>query len=310
MSNYDHLDEKTQGLMVLPGAQRGHHMLVERFFTHDRLTPILEHIEFLRYSPPQTRAAGLVVSGDPGSGKSMLASAVKRRYGPQPSDGVNAASMPVLTISMTNAREAKTMYSRILEALGVPDAVRYVGSDRERRALQVCRAAGVRLLVVDEIQDVLTSTARQQRIALDTIKFLMNELSLPIVALGTARAPQAMQVDEHLNARMSVRTLPVWTNDVFLTNFLDAFERVLPLAKHSHLSSPAIASVLLRVSKGQLSDLVKCLCYAAAHAANEGTERVLPAALETALQRPPVEALRAKRAAEDATAAATLLAAA
>jgi hypothetical protein len=300
MNTYDHLDEKTKGLMELPGAQRAHHMLIERFFTHDRLTPIFEHIEFLRFSPPQTRAAGLVVSGPPGSGKSMLASAVTRRYGPQMSDGVRAATLPVLSISMTNAREAKTLYSRMLMSLGVPDPARYVGSDRERRALELCRAAGVRLLVVDEIQDVLTSTPRQQRIALDTLKFLMNELSLPIVALGTAHAPDAMQVDEHLNARMRYRALPVWENDAVLANFLDAFERVLPLKLPSHLASPAIAKVLLRISKGELSSLVKCLCFAAAHAATDGVERILPAALETALDRPPVQALRAMRAAEAA----------
>ncbi len=301
MSNYNHLDEKTQALIELPARQRAHHMLVERFFTHDRLTPIFNQIEFLRYSPPQTRAAGLVVSGSPGSGKSMLASAVERRYGRTRSDGVLAATMPVLSISMTNAREAKTLYNRMLGALGVPDPGRYVGSDRERRAVELCRAAGVRLLVVDEIQDVLSSTARQQRIALDTLKFLMNELSLPILALGTDEAPDAMKVDKHLNARMEFSGLPEWEYDAYLINFLDAFERVLPLKLPSHLSSPAVAKMLLRISSGRLAKIVKALSFAAAHAAADGTERILPANLENVLFNPPVGAVRPER--EEAKAA-------
>lgn len=297
MDSYRHLDPSIHPLMDLPAADRAQRMLVERFLTHERLVPILDHVEFLRFQPPSTRASGLVVSGRPGSGKTMLARSIQRRWPPQDAAMGQAGTLPVMFISMTGAREAKILYNRMLAQLGVPDAGRYAGSDRERMVLKLCAAAGVRLLIVDEIQDLLTSTARQQRIALDTIKFLMNELSLPIVALGTSQAPEAMRVDEHLNARFTHQALPVWTKGKYLESFLGTLERVLPLQKASFLSSLPLSTALLTHSQGILDKIVRLVCHAAAHAVEGGEERVTEKLIARAAVEPPVAVIRMAQAA-------------
>ncbi|MET3650672.1 TniB family NTP-binding protein [Dyella japonica] len=294
MTKTTHLAPHIAPLLSLDPAERARRMLIERFISHERLAPIMDHISFLCLQPPQTRASGLVVSGKPGSGKTMLATTVRRRFPPQPATEKAPSTLPVLTISMTGAREAKTLYNRMLSALEVPDAMNYVGSDRERMVLKTCAAAGVKLLLVDEIQDILTSTARQQRIALDTIKFLMNELHIPIVALGTAEAPRAMQLDEHLNARFRYRELPVWKQDGYLVNFLDALEAILPLAKPSLLSSMPMMAAIIRLSGGVLDRIVKTICYAAAHAVETGDECITVTLLERADVEPPLAAVKAE----------------
>lgn len=292
MNNFHHLAPSARDQLDLPAEERAGRMLVERFIMHERLVPVLDHIEFLIRMPAQTRANGLVVSGKPGSGKTMLSRAILRRNPPTPAAIGRGASQPVLAINMTNAREAKTLYSRILARFGAPEPSRYSGSERERMVLKLCRAANLKLLVVDEIQDILTTTARQQRIALDTIKFLMNELSLPILILGTSHAPAAMQVDEHLNARFKYRELPLWTRDAYLKNFLDALEKVLPLRKPSHLSSPTLSTELILLSKGILQAIVQLVTHAAAHAVESGDDQITTALLERAMFEPPLAAAR------------------
>lgn len=292
MTEFNHLADDTRGLLSLPAQQRAQHMLVDRFITHDRLAPVLAHIEFLRFAPTQTRAAGLVVFGKPGSGKTMLARAVLRRHPRLQATETSAGSRPAVSISMTGAREAKILYNRLLAALDCPDCSQYSGADRERLVLKLCRAAQVRLLVVDEIQDILTSTSRQQRIALDTIKFLMNELSLPILVLGTLEAKRAMEVDEHLNARFQYRELPLWQADGYLGKFLETLEPRLPLRERSCLSSPSLMKSIIKVTKGSLDNIVKTVCHAAAHAVEQGIERVTPELIAYSAYHPPLAAVR------------------
>jgi len=138
----------------------------------------------------------------------------------------------------------------------------------------------------------LTTTARQQRIALDTIKFLMNELSLPILTLGTSQAPSAMQVDEHLNARFQHRELPVWKRDEYLTTFLDTLEKALPLRNPSCLSSPTLSTELIRLSSGILQTIVQLVTHAAAHAVETGEEQITTKLLQQAMFEPPLAAAK------------------
>src|SRR5690606_22466261 len=62
MSEFNHLNPDTRDLLHLSTAERAGRMLIERFIAHERLVPILNHVEFLIRMPPQTRANGLVVS--------------------------------------------------------------------------------------------------------------------------------------------------------------------------------------------------------------------------------------------------------
>lgn len=123
---YEHLDASASVAMDLSDDERAERMLIDRFILHERLNPIFKHVEFLRFSPRKIRASGLVVYGPPGSGKSMLAAAIRRRYPQLPATEGLPATSPILYIGMTGAKEAKQIYERILESLGIPDL--YVGS--------------------------------------------------------------------------------------------------------------------------------------------------------------------------------------
>ena len=66
------------------------------------------------------------------------------------------------------------------------------------RTLSLARQLEVRLLVIDEIHSLLAGTFREQRIIRNSIRFLANDLRLPLVCSGMFRRT----ADQH---RVSVR---------------------------------------------------------------------------------------------------------
>jgi hypothetical protein len=57
------------------------------------------------------------------------------------------------------------------------------------------------MLVIDEIHSVLAGTFREQRIVLNAIRFLANDLRIPLVCVGTHEAKQALMTDQQLADR-------------------------------------------------------------------------------------------------------------
>ena len=290
MSTYSHLFASAAELLERSQLERAEFMLVDRFLRHRRVVEIQSYVDFMLLGPTRSRAPGLLVHGRPGSGKTMFGKSIIRGCN-RVCKGPGKAQVPVLMISMTNAREAKTLYTRLLAALGCPQPERYSGSDRERLVLRLCQEASVKLIIVDEIQDILNTTPRQQRMALDTLKFVMNELSVPLLALGIHGAKQALEVDVHLAARFAFEELPTWRVDNDLMELLFTLEKGLPLKEPSNLTDPSMMKDLIERSGGTLDLLIRYVTWAAAHALEAGEERITSKHVALAA-RPPGVVLR------------------
>ncbi|CAA9893055.1 hypothetical protein METHB2_970008 [Candidatus Methylobacter favarea] len=55
---------------------------------------------------------------------------------------------------------------------------------REAQTLRLMRTVGVRMLIIDEVHNLLGATARRQRELLNLLRFIGNDLRIPIVCLG------------------------------------------------------------------------------------------------------------------------------
>jgi hypothetical protein len=54
---------------------------------------------------------------------------------------------------------------------------------------------GTQLLCIEEVHHLLAGSHREQRKALNLLKFLANELKIVVVAVGTSDAFHALQTD-------------------------------------------------------------------------------------------------------------------
>lgn len=106
------------------------------------------------------------------------------------------------------------------------------------------------MLIIDEIQHVLAGSLNRQRTFLNVLKYMGNELQVPIVAVGIKDAFRAIQTDPQLANRFEPVWLPRWQMDTDFKRLLVSFERMLPLRQASELHNPELANRLLGMSEG------------------------------------------------------------
>jgi hypothetical protein len=257
-------------------------IIEDKTVLYPALIDVVSEAEWMIYEPSQTRARGLVVCADRGNGKTSLAALIHQRF-----KDYERSDVPcVLRISMSGVRDARSVYGRIMEELGSPARISHRLSDRELLVQRLLRDVNCRLLILDEVQDILLGSERDQVRALEGIKLLMNQLRLPILAFGTDKAGKGFSADPHLAARFRECMLPNWTADDTLANFLATYERLLPLRKPSNLASADKVAAFAKIGGGVLGKIVTRIQNAALAAIEDGSECITKELIMKAVARP------------------------
>ena len=101
----------------------------------------------------------------------------------------------------------------LLTAMVAPLRPRMRTNELEHLSLRVMRAVGVRVLIIDELHNALGAKGDGRREFLNLIRFLGNELQIPIVGVGTRDAYLTIRADDQLENRFEPMILPVWQED-------------------------------------------------------------------------------------------------
>ena len=100
--------------------------------------------------------------------------------------------------------------SAILEALAAPYNSRGLAAEKQIQVLHLLRGVQLRLLIIDEIHHILAGHIAKQRQFLNVLKYLGNELQIPLVGVGTMDAVRAIQTDPQMANRIEPVALPRW----------------------------------------------------------------------------------------------------
>jgi hypothetical protein len=130
------------------------------------------------------------------------------------------------------------------------------------------------MLVIDEIHSILAGTFREQRIVLNAIRFLANDLRIPLVCVGTHEAKQALMTDQQLADRFEAWELPPWQDDPALLQLLASFAAILPLRRASELRDPKIRNRVLVLTEGVTVRICRLLEAAAIQAIEKEYELI------------------------------------
>jgi hypothetical protein len=126
---------------------------------------------------------------------------------------------------------------------------------------------------------MLAGTARAQRIFLNTLRFLANDIRMPLVCAGTDEARMALLTDSQLAERFDALELSPWKDDMAFRRLLASISAMLPLRNQSSLDSSACRQIILKRTDGITTRIFRLIESAAIEAIKDGTECISEATL-------------------------------
>ena len=267
-----HLHLAAQRVARLPPEERLRHIRADRWIAYHHAVDALSQLDELFSWPSRQRMPNLLLLGPTNNGKSMIVEKFRRTH-PAVS-GADREEIPVLVVQMPSEPSVIRFYTALLAAIGAPLRPRQRLAELEQTALSLLRAVGVRMLVIDELHNVLAGRGETRREFLNLIRFLGNELRIPMVGVGTREAYLAIRSDDQLENRFAPFTLPPWEPDEQTCSLLASFAASFPLRRKSAIATVDMARYLLTRSEGTIGELTALLTEAAVAAIESGEEAI------------------------------------
>jgi type II secretory pathway predicted ATPase ExeA len=270
----NHLMPWAKEIALLPNEERIQRVRTDRWVGYTRATEAIIKLEELLSHPKRQRMPNLLLIGQTNNGKSMIIEKFRRTYLSEKENLYQPEDIPVVIVQMPSDPKIPRFYSMLLYAMNVRLISRSRISDLETKVLQALERLKVKLLIIDEVHNLLAGTAVAQREFLNLIRFLGNQLKIPIVCVGTKDAYYAIRSDDQLENRFEPFTLPLWQEDEEFASLLTSIASTFPLRKPSTLTTPDIMRFILDKSEGSIGEIMTLLTKAAILAIELGEEMI------------------------------------
>ena len=273
-SALEHLHTGVWSFVDEPTERRIQRLYSPKWVGYARGDEALARMEHLLAHPPCGRMPSLLLYGDSDIGKTMIVEKFVRDHPNLCNAFGEVETRKVLRLQMPTRPNDDKFYAQIIQGLGHQAPVLRRGRDMELLGLRLLYRQPPKLMIVDEVHHLLAGSVREQRQALNQLKFLSNELRMSIVALGTSEALYAMQTDPQIASRFEPFALPRWRESAELRSFVVSFGRLLPLKKPSPFGDREIVQKLMAFSGGLTGKITTLLAQAAELAIRRKTESI------------------------------------
>lgn len=277
--SYAHLSPKAAEKVELSTDERISHIKQPRWIAYTRSKEILDKMEDLLTYPRQSRMPSMLVVGESNSGKTSLLQKFLSLHPADPNLEGEAAKIPILVIEAPPSPDEVSIYAAILRRLFKRNPIESTAAKRNR-VLGVLSKLDLGAIAIDELNNLLAGSVKNQRQCLNALKYLSNELRVPLICFGTPEALSVVQIDPQIQNRLVPEVLPRWHKDDEFLRLLMSFERVLPLKEPSNLAQDVLAQKILSISEGTIGEVSSLLRSASIWAIKNGQEKLTLDALQ------------------------------
>jgi Bacterial TniB protein len=197
---FPHLEPAFRRHAALSDADRIAWIQSDRWIAFDQAQAAIDRLDALLAYPPRDRMPCLLIYGATGMGKTKILRKFERRHPAKLCQTSGVMLRPVVVAQVPPEPVERDLYREMLASLQAP-ALAGGSLAREKDVCRaLLRAAEVRMIVLDEVNGMLVGTHRQQRIFLNALRFLANDLKVPLVCAGTDLARQGSSWNLFQNA--------------------------------------------------------------------------------------------------------------
>lgn len=279
-----HLGPAVRQMLLLSDEARITSMRRDRWIDYARASAVLERLARLLATPERDRMPCLLLHGESNIGKTQIVRKFVRDHPATFDEQRGVEKRLIISMQMPPLPDQQRFYSALLFEIGAPHNPKAGVSALEGLTRTLLHAMKPRMLVVDEVHHLLAGNYREQRAAMNLLKYLANDLQMSVVLVGTADAVVALQTDPQMSSRFTPMELPRWGESEEFRRFLYAFERLLPLKHPSSLAQRDLVQFVLAATGGLTGTIAHLLTRAAESAIRDRSERIGLAHLEQVAQ--------------------------
>lgn len=270
----EHLSPNAIEALELSDQDRITYIRKERWLGYTTAKTILNQLTDLINYPKRARMPNLLIIGDTNTGKTTIAKHFHSQFPAYMESPIHSVVCPVLYLQAPPIADEGRFYASIIQRYAAP----YRVSDRVERkmnqAITLMQNTQIKMLMIDEFHHILAGNSNKHRAMLNVIKYIGNELMIPIVGIGTKDAFVAIQSDPQLSNRFDHAYLPRWQYGNEFRNILLSLEHVLPLKQPSNLIEKSIAEKILALTNGTFGEMYNLLTELAVYGVTSGEERI------------------------------------
>lgn len=284
------LTEETKKILGSSDEERIKYINEEYWIDYPIAQNILEKMEDIYdFGYGKTRYISILLVGGSNNGKTSLLKQFLEKHPPydynidgeQPAwitddffDKYTGIGRPVLyVISPTEPSESR-LYSIILEQLNIPYKTRDSLDVKAKLVEYYLKALNVRVLIIDEIHNILNGSPARQKQIMSAIRDLSSKLKMPVILAGVKEALRAVNTEDQISSRYRPEYLTKWKMDKDYISLLATTISKLPLKKQSTIINKDDAQEILELCNGYIGEIVNLIKAAAVYAIKTGTERV------------------------------------
>lgn len=272
-NHLENLHPGTRNLLEGSEKDRINYLYGDRFIMYPLARQIITEVEELMERPKKSRMGCRLIIGDSSNGKTSIIRKLERLH--PPTDGIEEDALPIVSILAPTTPDTNALYNRILDYILIPFKKNDPLTKKEMEIKYHFNNLGVKILVIDEIHNILSGSVLRQKAFMNAIKNLNNDLQISIVLVGIKDALNATSTDDQIKSRFRPILLPRWKLDRDFISLLASIEKTLPLKRASNLSGDReMAETILDLSEGLIGEMTTLISDMAAKAIKTGKEKL------------------------------------